>query len=319
MNHRAGALLWMLRITVLAAAMLPAIASAAPKPRCLDTGENGSKVRLVSDGSRATLCFPDGCLAYAPGRAADPIKPRPMPMFVPEAEVREDRGRLAACTGSKCDPLGPKLAAAIAAAHKDGECLKCDPRPGPPMLSAARDRAFVLLANTRGEPAWNVADDKPIDFAARRRLERSLGTPRLAGVSVAGNHILVSWYVCPAGKSNSIACEVDELMKTTIADEKGRDLGGTFEDFSTIRKVAGDRYVTTGGDAGAIQLVDGGRITSQLAFPWKYPYYQQHAQIDADHLAVVWGRGDRYHLSLITVGKTALTAVELESFPVCSP
>src|SRR4051812_24720614 len=98
-------------VAAIASVLAVPAARAQPKTTCVEPGEQGLKVRIETDGNtpaRTTVCFGTDCYAYAAG--AKPAKlaksggPR---MYKPVVEVRDNAGALSACTGQKCDKLGP--------------------------------------------------------------------------------------------------------------------------------------------------------------------------------------------------------------------
>lgn len=300
-------------------ALAPSV-EAQPKNACAEAGERGEKIKLETDGGspvRATLCFVgDACYAYAPN--ASPVavaKSGGLPMYKRAVEVRDDHGHLAICTGQTCDPLGPKLAAAIAAAKKDNEgCGRCDPRPGPLLLDGTTDRKVVTIANGRGEPAWNVAADAPIAFTA----PTGHGHTREGGVSVVGTVLAVGWYLCP--RMTGDYCDTQETVATTFASATGKTVGsGVHDDFSVVYRMSGDRYVLAGGDSGTFQLVDNGVPGPAITLPWKHPWYPYIEQLDDDRLAILYGTDRGYRLIEITAAAKSLTQRELTKLPLCSP
>lgn len=94
-------------------------------------------VTLVADGENVVICYPSGvCTDEQGARTERPAAP-------PASSLHVEATR--ACTGTACDPLGPKLQRAVADA--DGDALQVSP-----------DHSLVMV----GDAVWNRARDRVI-------------------------------------------------------------------------------------------------------------------------------------------------------------
>ncbi len=145
-----------------------------------------SNAHLGVSGTDPLVCWDAGCmkLSIDDGTATlERGKPVAPPRWLtPLGEIRQDAGKLSACVGPRCKPLGKKLVAAIEAAKKDAT-------PDSPLtLEATTDLKAVVVGYT----AWNVAADKvltPRAPYAGKNQDAFAGV----GVQVAGDLLVFHW------------------------------------------------------------------------------------------------------------------------------
>jgi hypothetical protein len=185
---------------------------------------------LVADNAHAVLCWGERCLTD-PGDLASGF-PRQLTDVEPvDAVVESER----VCTGTRCDRVGPRLAAAMAAMTA-------------PTVESTRDHAAIVLAGAAAGgsdhfEAWNRAADRQID----------LGSPEdddgeIAKVTVLGDLLIVTRECMSKGCTPSLrifdahgprrgsASEPSEDAQTTVIvlDAEHRVVRGAFDELVMI-------------------------------------------------------------------------------------
>lgn len=262
-----------------------AAAEADALPRAPTTGSAGIPTRTMPCVDDTTdlladpdsfelelLCWGDHCLRYP---FHEPMVPRPATSSEPEPVVGPDE----VCTGTRCDPLGPKLRAALER-EDDGA-----------HAAATQDHAKIVFA---GAKIWDRASDRVIleQFDAGR--VEILGN-RLVAVTDPGR-----WGGCTAAAS--------------LVDARGRARGKSFpilsggtQGISTLA-LHEDRFLVFGCYA-EITLIDDGHVAvlGQLLTPQSADTLgvrvraavRLKSSIDSDRAAILWCTGSACHVTKV--------------------
>jgi hypothetical protein len=246
--------------------------------RCMD-----STTKLLVDAQVPVLCWGDHCLAYrddAPTSVPPPasVPPPENPAAEAGAVVSADR----VCTGAHCDPLGPKLRAAIA---------DIDPSD----LSATRDHAAIVI----GHEVWNRANDRPIDLG-----KPTMDEGEVVSIDVIGNRLIVA-------RSCNEWCSAI----ASIIDARGRSHGPQFAsnpgwggDATRILAVGDDRFVVFGRFGEIAMIAHGQSVATADFLPTSSgaPYeVMVHALVlGNDTIAAQWCTSSMCHLTRISFGGT---------------
>jgi len=185
-------------MTRIALVVVLATHAAAAAPLCIPSG---AELRAMASSGTAVVCWKyDGketCAAVTPAGFGRSVAPPPVakePSF--GAEVRDRGGKLSACRGTTCKPLGKRASAAARKAPAE----------------ATTDLRAVVVDGA----AYDLATDAPIklvppkEYADAKVLGQGYAT-------VMGELLLVSWTSC-AGP-----CE-----KMVVADSAGVNRGAWF-------------------------------------------------------------------------------------------
>jgi hypothetical protein len=151
------------------------------------------ETELVADGGRALLCWGERCLPDLDDPASTVDRPSPA-TEPPETVVSAEQ----VCSGARCDRLGPRLRAAVAAGSR---------------LSATRDHAAVVIHDGgQSFEVWNRAADREVDLPPAAAAEGEV-----VGVDVIGDFLIVAR-----------SCEEYCSAIAQIIDARGRRHGRPF-------------------------------------------------------------------------------------------
>ena len=192
---------------------------------CIPTTDDESTVDLTANADQAVVCWAGGCIApdMTSQDATSVARPAATHAWLDasRAEVRTTDGKLTACLGPTCAPIGPKLAAAITVAAANAD------RP------ITAEVTTDLRAVTLGDTAWSVKADKALSFKAPASYKRGAADkPSLTAVQAAGPLLVTTWYDC-AGP-----CAVGQLT-----DSSGKHLGKSFAGGGPMLQVDDDFFV----------------------------------------------------------------------------
>ncbi|HEX4422533.1 MAG TPA: hypothetical protein VH165_31680, partial [Kofleriaceae bacterium] len=209
--------------------------------------------RLTTNGQRPVLCWGTACRIYDRERTWEPSTlksppPAPAPLEA-QVTVADAHGSWQACTGERCTPVGPHLAAALTAARAGAG----GPDNDPFHAYATRDHGTVMFNSPQapgssppmGEQAWNVARDHRLTL---HRPATYGDDGFIVGISPLANQLLVMWSNC-AGPCGLL----------TVADRDGHNVGSELEVGSVVQQAL-DRFVVLGGQ-GTLAVIDHGRVT----------------------------------------------------------
>ena len=141
-------------------------APARPQPPTRSVACLVPDVTLVADDQNVVVCYPSGICSDESGARTE----RPAPPAATALHVEANR----VCTGTTCDPLGPKLQRAVLDA--DGDALIASP-----------DHALVMV----GDAVWNRVRDRVLTPpAAKTKGWEHEGD--VLGSVLLGTHVLVA-------------------------------------------------------------------------------------------------------------------------------
>jgi hypothetical protein len=195
-------------------------------------------VHLAAHGDDPLLCWDAGCMKLAVSDDAatfEPAAPTEPRWPVPSGEVRLDGGKLAACAGGACTPLGKRLVAAIDAARASATADE------PVTLAATTNRKAVVVNRV----AWSVAADRPLTPHAPGTKAEGL---TLYGAEVVGDRLVMSWSNC-AGP----------CTQATLDDATGAARSRLFEGGGAVFMLDATRFVVVSeyGELHAFDLATG--------------------------------------------------------------
>jgi hypothetical protein len=169
---------------------LATAASAAPKLPTIAVPCAPGEITAAAQGEDVVACWADGCMQLdLAGDTAHVIdRPAARPAWTdPSGEIRQAEGKPVACVGATCKPIGPKLAAALAAARSSEAPLR---------VSATTDLKAVVIGASE---AWSLAGDRPL--VLRPPAEDVAGfadKPAVRSIEVAREWLVVHWSGCDA-------------------------------------------------------------------------------------------------------------------------
>ena len=319
MKLRVAAILLTMSSIVYAQPKPPAIRPSPmkpPAPACGPANVESTRIALV--GNDTVVCWkefekPETCAALA--ATGGPRKAPPPPVTAPAArtaEIRDAGGKLSACAGDKCVPVGKKLAAAIAKHAADQAKEKAEQGANYVQWDKSPYVSKDLKLATVGADAWNIKSDKKLKLSPPSEYKKSSpDKPTLSSVEIVGNLGIAFWTDCagPCGYS-------------VVFDANGKNKGKRFAageaiplDDKRLAVVSGevDSGMTIIDIKSAKQLAKlefgGGALEGGLG----------SVKVDNNTLAVAWrsSEPDEWTVGTIAVAPGAKPTMTKRSIPVC--
>ena len=254
-------------------------------------------LELLAKDDAPVVCWDRGCMALSLHNFGATIVPKPAASpawFGVRPELRAQGKGMAACNGTVCRPLGPRLTQALAKAR-----AATDP------VSATTDLKAVSI----GTGAWSVTKDRPLVLAPPRAYGGG-GFPQ--HVQAVGNVLLVEWVNC-AGP-----CTDEQLVSSS-----GKNLGAQFSGGGPIIQVDDDHFVVVS-EYGDLHLVSmqGKRLGDRAGIPMGYGSPAERlgaVRIGEDTVGVLYDDDSAVHVEAVHVGAGGLSAAGENTLPRCEP